>query len=136
MKDLTDLKRGNQTILEMMDVLQVLIRADHVRHTRTVQDLFLQLGGKVNEHFGQEETVLFRGLLRHQDEGVQATARRFLDGKRDLKRFFKDYLDRWCKGFKEEECEDFIVETDRHFAMLRRWMRDAEDRLYPLAEAA
>ena len=137
MSALTNLRRGSQDIMEMMDVLQVLIRSDHVRHTGTVQNMFLQLGDMVNNHFALEEGSLFRGLLRHEDETVQATARRFLDGKRELKKFFKGYLQRWCdQGMKEEDCEDFIVETDRLFAMLRRWVRDVEERLFPLVKEA
>ena len=137
MSALANLRQGSKDILELMDVLQVLIRTDHVRHTGTVQNLFLKLGDMVNDHFALEEGSLFRGLLRHEDESVQATARRFLDGKRELKKFFKHYLHRWCEqGMREEECEDFIVETDRLFAMLRRWVHDVESRLHPLVQEA
>ncbi|CCQ75390.1 hypothetical protein [Magnetospira sp. QH-2] len=137
MSTLFDLKRGSQDILEMMDILQVLIRADHVRHTATVQNMFIQMGDMVNQHFSMEESRLFRGLLIHEDTHVQATARRFLDGKRELKKFFKSYLHRWCeKGMTEDDCEDFIMETDRLFAMLRRWVADVESRIYPLVDEA
>lgn len=121
----------------MMDVLQLLVRADHVRHTDTVQAMFVDLGEMVNRHFALEEGTLFRNLLVHDDEDVKQVARRFLDGKRELKKFFKAYLHRWCEhGMSEDDCEEFIVETDRVFAMLRRWVNDMEARIYPLAEEA
>ncbi len=137
MSAVLELRRGSQGILEMMDVLQVLIRADHVRHTDTVQAMFVNLGDMVNRHFALEEGKLFRQLLVHDDDAVKQTARRFLDGKRELKKFFTAYVQRWCEhGMTEEDCEDFIVETDRLFAMLRRWVADMEARIYPLAEEA
>ena len=129
-----DLHRQNHDIAELSKVLSVLISDREICDTTITCDLFERYTDKVRTHLDMEDKTLYSNLLAHPDKDHNATANRFLNGSREIKRIFKAYTDKWCsKGLHIYNHDTFLAETLEIFRLIRERSQAETEELYPLA---
>jgi hypothetical protein len=124
----------NHEVSELSKVLTVLIQDREICDTTITCDLFLRYTDKVKTHLDMVDKTLFSDLLSHSDSKINATANRFLNGSREIKRIFNSYTHKWCaKGLHIYNHDQFIAETQEIFRLIQgRTLAETEE-LYPLA---
>ena len=128
-----ELNTQNHQISELSKVLSVLIEDREICDTQIVCDLFLRYTDKVMAHMDLEDKVLYSGLLAHPDRKINATASRFLEGAKEIKRIFRQYVAKWCaKGLHIYNHSMFVKETKEMFQLVLDRIQAETEQLYPL----
>jgi hypothetical protein len=123
----------NHQIQELCKVLSALIRDRELCDTNIVTSLFRQYIGKVLEHIELNAKSIYTELLSDPDARVQAQAARFMEGEREIKKIFNEYVARYCKnGLLIKDHERFIKDTEHIFRMVTKRIQAEFEELYPL----
>lgn len=128
------LNAQNHDIAELSKVLTVLIDDREVCDTTITCDLFLRYTEKVKDHLDMVDKTLYADLLSHHDKSINATASRFLEGSKEIKRIFNGYTQKWCsKGLHIYNHDQFIDDTKEIFRLIAKRTLAETEELYPLA---
>lgn len=128
------LNRQNHEIAELTKVLAHLIQERELCDTDIASNLIDQYVARVKEHFERNNKYVYGDLLTHQDVTVNNTARRFLEGEKEIKRLFNDFVGRWCRrGLHIDNHARFLAEADDIFRLVSRRIQAECEELYPLA---
>jgi hypothetical protein len=126
----------NHKITELSNVFLYLIKDRAMCDTEIACNVFFDYVEKVRDHLELVDKHLYTKLLNNPDASVRQKADRFMSGSHEIKRLFKEYLDKWCSpGHKEllvRSHKRFLEETqDMMDIVLDRIQRETEH-LYPL----
>ena len=128
------LNSDNHQISELSKVLSVLIEDREICDTQIVCDLFERYTEKVMNHMDTEDKVLYSKMLSHPDRNVNATASRFLEGSKEIKRIFRQYTQKWCAhGLHIYNHDLFLKETREMFQLVQDRILKVSEELYPMA---
>ncbi|AHE98801.1 hemerythrin domain-containing protein [Thioalkalivibrio paradoxus] len=134
MLSMDTLNRQNHEIAELTKVLAHLIGERELCDTAIANDLLDRYVERVQEHFERNNTQVYGELLTHRDVAVNNTARRFLEGEKEIKRLFNDFVGRWCRsGLHIDNHERFLSEAGDIFRLVSRRIQAECEELYPLA---
>lgn len=128
------LNRQNHEIAELTKVLAHLIQERELCDTDIASDLVDQYVARVREHFERNNKYVYGDLLTHHDVAVNNTARRFLEGEKEIKRLFNDFVNHWCRrGLRIDNHARFLAEADDIFRLVSKRIQAECEELYPLA---
>lgn len=128
------LNRQNHEIAELTKVLAYLLQERELCDTDIASNLIDQYVVRVKEHFERNNKFVYGDLLTHEDVGINNTARRFLEGEKEIKRLFNDFVRRWCRrGLHIDNHARFLAEADDIFRLVASRIQNECEELYPLA---
>ncbi|MGF1644328.1 MAG: hemerythrin domain-containing protein [Thiotrichales bacterium] len=128
------LSAQNHEIAELTKVLSHLIRDRELCDTGVASRLFNQYVSDVREHFERNNKLIYGGLLTHGEAKVNNTAKRFLEGEKEIKKLFKDFVQRWCKhGLLINDHARFVAEAEDIFRLVAERIQAEFEELYPIA---
>ncbi len=134
MKTLSELKRHNGEIRDLMDVLEVLVARQALRHNTVVCQLVSEFHDRVWTHLVLEDNELYGELLRQADPATRDLAKQFHERARELKRRFAGYIRHWCRPADDDQAA-FVEESREIFRLVREQMAFENERMFPLVEA-
>ena len=121
MKPIATYYEQHAELMEMIDELRPLLTMDKLSIgpvAKTAHGMLCELGKKVKAHLADEDQSLYPELLVHEDPKVKSMAWGFISGEKPLRRWFKDYNDKWLKDCDFEFTEEFLEETNEVIALL------------------
>lgn len=128
------LSRQNHEIAELTKVLAHLVKERELCDTKVASDLLEQYVSHVQEHFKRNNQYIYGDLLTNRDVVVNNTAKRFLEGEKEIKRLFNDFVVRWCRrGLHIDNHRRFLDEAEDIFRLMNERIRAESEELYPLA---
>ncbi len=128
------LSRQNHEIAELTKVLAYLVRERELCDTQVASDLLDQYVMYIQDHFKRNNTFIYRDLLTNSDLAINNTARRFLEGEKEIKKLFNDFVSRWCqRGLYIDDHPRFLAEAEDIFRLMSERIRAEFEELYPLA---
>lgn len=136
MYTLDELKKQNQEITDLIDVLSALIDHQNLRGNPYVCELVARFNEKVWMHMVFEDNTIYSELARHQNPDISNIAKNFHDSARVIKKDFSSYVKLWCKvsSKKEGNQQAFIDESNRIFDLIRQRIAFEQDEIFPLVE--
>ncbi len=137
MYTLDELKKQNQEITQLCEVLAVLVEHPHLHNNPVVCELMSRFKEKVWLHLVFEDNTLYQELARHDDETTRRVVQEFHDSARALKKRFSTYLRRWCQPeVSDSEHEELLRESREIFNLIRNRVQYEDEHIFPLLEGA
>ncbi|VAW67173.1 hypothetical protein MNBD_GAMMA09-3038 [hydrothermal vent metagenome] len=96
MYSLNELKKQNQEINDLIDVLQILIREEALINNPVVCDLVSRFNEKVWMHLVFEDKSIYSELARHHNPDISQIAHEFHNSAKVIKKDFSAYMKLWC----------------------------------------
>jgi hypothetical protein len=128
------LSRQNHEIAELTKVLAHLVKERELCDTQVASDLLEQYVSHVQEHFKRNNQYIYGDLLTNRDVAVNNTAKRFLEGEKEIKKLFNEFVSRWCRlGLHIDNHQRFLNEAEDIFRLMNERIRAEFEELYPLA---
>ena len=135
MYTLDDLKKQNQEISDLIDVLEVLVKSSSLVSNPFVCELATRFNEKVWMHLVFEDKTIYSELCRHHNPDVASIAKTFHDSSRKIKKLFSAYVKLWCKTSTEDGShEAFIKESDKIFELIRERIQFELEEMFPIIE--
>ena len=135
MYTLEELKRQNQEITDLIDVLSVLINHQNLRKNPYVCELVSSFNEKVWMHLVFEENTIYSELARHHNPDISTIASDFHESARRIKKNFSHYVKLWCQSSTGEGDHDaFIDQSLKIFSLIGDRVRYESDEMFPLIE--
>ena len=135
MYTLDELKRQNQEIADLIDVLSVLIGDKSLRKNPYVCELVSSFNEKVWMHLVFEENTIYSELARHHNPDISNIAHNFHESARQIRKSFSNYVKLWCQTSTEEgNHEAFIDQSIKIFDLIRERVRYESEEMFPLIE--
>jgi len=135
MYTLKELKKQNQEISELLDVLSVLIEHSSLINNSYVCELTTRLNEKVWMHLVFENNTIYTELSRHHNPDIQKITQDFQQSARDVKKVFSDYVRSWCHTqTNKKEHQAFVEESKNVFTLIRSRIEQEEENIFPLVE--
>ena len=125
----------NHKIAETSKVLSSLIQDRELCDTEIACELFDRYNDGVSAHMEFNEKYVYSVLLNHPDRTVNATANKFLEGGKEIKKIFRGYIRRWCPqhgGLMINDHDRFIKDTCEMFNLVWDRIQAESEELYPL----
>lgn len=128
------LSRQNHEIAELTKVLAHLVKERELCDTKVASDLLEQYITHIQEHFRRNNQYIYSDLLTARDLAVNNTAKRFLEGEKEIKKLFNEFVERWCeRGLHIDDHQRFLNEAADIFRLMSERIRAESEELYPLA---
>jgi len=128
-----ELNVQNHQIAETSKVLAKLIEDRELCDTDIVCELFMRYTDKVEAHMEFNNSHVYSVLLSNPERKVNATANKFLEGEKEVKKIFRAYMKRWCShGLHISNHEMFLQETREIFDLVWERIQAESEELYPL----
>ena len=135
MYSVDELKKQNEDIAELCDVLSVLIGHRSLHNNSYVCELMSRFKEKVWMHLVFEDNTIYAELTRHNDQSVSDTARGFHDSAKEIRRCFSHYVRHWCKAQVDDADHDALMKESNELFRLVRERIDYENvHMFPLIE--
>ncbi len=133
---LDDLKKQNQEISELCEVLSVLVAHKSLHTNPYVCELMSRFKEKVWIHLVFEDNTIYSGLSEHSDAAIREVARNFHDSGREIKKRFSTYLRHWCKPVTEAIDHDALLEeSEEIFRLIKQRIKYENEQIFPLIAA-
>ena len=98
MYSLDELKKQNQEISDLIEVLYVLINDKKLINNPFVCDLVSRFNEKVWMHLVFEDNTIYSELAKHHNPEISTIAQSFHDSAKEIKKEFSGYVKLWCKA--------------------------------------
>lgn len=135
MYTLNELKRQNQEISDLVDILSVLMQHQHLRSNPFVCELVSSFNEKVWMHLVFEENTIYCELSKHHNPDISKIAKSFHETARKVKKHFSHYVKLWCQASTTQgNHETFIQESEKVFDLIRERVRYETEEMFPLVE--
>jgi len=135
MYTLDELKRQNQEISDLIDVLSVLMNEVKLRKNPYVCQLVSSFNEKVWMHLVFEDNTIYSELARHHNPDISALAKDFHESARQIRKHFSHYVKLWCQTSTDSgDHEAFIEQSNKIFELIRQRVRYESEEMFPLIE--
>ena len=135
MYTLDELKRQNQEISDLIDVLSVLMNEMQLRKNPYVCELVSSFNEKVWMHLVFEDNTIYSELARHHNPDISELAQNFHESARQIKKHFTHYVKLWCQTSTDEgNHEAFIEQSNKIFQLIRDRVRYESEEMFPIIE--
>ena len=135
MYSLDELKKQNQEISQLCDVLSVLMEQQSLHDNPFVCELMKRFKEKVWVHLVFEDNTIYAALLHTGDEKVSNTAKAFHDSAKEIKHRFSGFVRHWCSlPGSSSEHEMLSNESRDIFTLIRERISYEEEKIFPLVE--
>ena len=135
MYTLDELKRQNQEICDLIDVLSVLIDSKSLRKNPYVCELVSSFNEKVWMHLVFEENTIYSELARHHNPDISDIAQSFHESARQIRKSFSNYVKLWCQTSTDAGShEAFIEQSKKIFDLISERVRYESEEMFPIIE--
>ena len=135
MYSVDELKKQNEDIAELCDVLSVLIEHRSLHNNSYVCELMARFREKVWMHLVFEDNTIYAELTRHNDKSISDTARGFHDSAKEIRQCFSHYVKHWCKPAVDDADHDALQkESSELFRLVRERINYENVHMFPLIE--
>jgi len=136
MYTLSELKKQNQEINDLIEVLSVLIKDGKLMSNPFVCDLVTRFNEKVWMHLVFEDNALYSELARHHNPDISEIANRFHESAREIKKEFSSYMKLWCKtSGADHHQQAFCEQTPEMLEKVKQRVSFETEQMFPLVEA-
>ncbi|MGI9320187.1 MAG: hemerythrin domain-containing protein [Thiogranum sp.] len=135
MYSVDELKKQNEDIAELCDVLSVLIEHRSLHNNSYVCELMARFKEKVWMHLVFEDNTIYAELIRHNDKSISDTARGFHDSAKEIRRCFSHYVKHWCGPAVDDADHDALLkESGELFRLVKERINYENVHMFPLIE--
>ena len=127
-----ELKKENQSILDLKSILSELIGNKDLRKNPVFCELLEQFRNSVQSHLDHEDRTVYSELLNHDDKKVNEVASHFLGNTQELKRLFSGFVKKWCGSTTSSDHEAFMNETTEIFRLIEKRIDIENSELFPI----
>ena len=130
MTQIEELRRENDEIKDLSNVLSALVSNQLLRTSPTFCGLLQRFQDKLGSHLKHEARSIYPELLNHDDKHINQVAKDFLGNTHELERILSKYVKRWCKCINTENHEEFETETMEIFRLVNERIQMEEGHLF------
>lgn len=135
MYTLDELKKQNQDISDLIDVLEALIKDKSLAANPFVCELVSKFNEKVWMHLVFEENTIYSELSRHHNPDISNIATSFHKSAKEIKKHFASYVKNWCHTITEQgDHQAFIEVSDKIFKLIRQRIKFELEEMFPIVE--
>ncbi len=135
MYTLEELKKQNQEISQLCDVLSPLMEKESLHNNPFVCELMTRFKEKVWVHLVFEENTIYAAFLNHNDEEISQMAKNFHQSAKKIKHRFAAFVRNWCSlPGSESEHKLLSNESKEIFALIRERITYETSHIFPLIE--
>jgi iron-sulfur cluster repair protein YtfE (RIC family) len=135
MYSVDELKKQNEDIAELCDVLSALIEHRSLHNNSYVCELMARFREKVWMHLVFEDNTIYAELTRHNDKSISDTARGFHDSAKEIRRCFSHYVRHWCGPAVDDADHDALLkESSELFRLVKERIHYENAYMFPLIE--
>jgi iron-sulfur cluster repair protein YtfE (RIC family) len=135
MYSVDELKKQNEDIAELCDVLSALIEHRSLHNNSYVCELMARFREKVWMHLVFEDNTIYAELTRHNDKSISDTARGFHDSAKEIRRCFSHYVRHWCGPAVDDADHDALLkESSELFRLVKERIHYENAHMFPLIE--
>ena len=127
-----ELRKENNEIIELSDVLCCLVSGSSLRENTIFCELLERFQSKLDMHLKHEARSIYPELLNHDDNSIKQVAKSFLGNTHELERILSKYAKRWCHHINTENHKDFENETKEIFRLVNERIQMEENHLFPI----
>jgi len=135
MYTLDELKKQNEEISQLCDVLSILMEQPALHDNPFVCELMKRFKEKVWVHLVFEDNTIYAPLLHADDEEVSRIAKSFHRSAKEIKHRFSDFVRKSCSpSVSDEEHETLTKKSREVFSMIRERINYEDQKIFPLVE--
>jgi len=135
MYTLAELKKQNEDISHLCDVLSILIENIPLHDNPYVEELMTRFKEKVWVHLVFEDNTIYSGLLKSNDVSVQDVAKNFHNSAREIKHRFTNFAKHWRHmAVASDEHEALCKDCREVFTMIQQRIEFENTQIFPLIE--
>ena len=135
MYSLNELKKQNQEINDLIDVLKVLISHKALFNNPIVCDLVSRFNEKVWLHLVFEDKSLYAELSKHKNPNISQIARDFHENAKEIKKSFSEYVKLWHKASGEHHHRQaFCEQSSDMLEKIKDRVKFETEQIFPLVE--
>jgi len=135
MYTLDELKKQNNEISELCDVLCVLLKEPSLYNNSFSIELMSQFKEKVWMHLVFEDNTIYYELSQHPDDEVSRAVGEFHQSGRTVKKQFSTFIRNWKKYVESGKEHDSVHGECREiFTLIRERIRYEDDKIFPLVK--
>ncbi|MDH5394922.1 MAG: hemerythrin domain-containing protein [Gammaproteobacteria bacterium] len=136
MYSLDELKKQNQEISHLCDVLAVVMEQPALHKNPYVCELMSRFKEKVWMHLVFEDNTLYVALLHNENKNISQMAKAFHDSAKEIKHHFSGFVRQLCSApATESEHQSLITESRRIFSLIRERVEYENTKIFPLVES-
>jgi hemerythrin-like domain-containing protein len=135
MYTLSELKKQNQEINDLIEVLEVLINNKQLLSNPFVCDLVSRFNEKVWMHLVFEDNTLYSELAKHHNPQISKIAQGFHENAKEIKKAFSKYLKLWCKASgTDHHHQAFCDHSAEMLNKIKQRIKYETENIFPLVE--
>lgn len=136
MYSLDELKKQNQEISDLCDVLAVVMEQPALHDNPFVCELMSRFKEKVWMHLVFEDNTLYVALLHNENKNISQMAKAFHDSAKEIKHHFSGFVRQLCNApATEAEHQSLITESSRIFSLIRERVEYENTKIFPLVDS-
>ena len=133
MYTLDELKKQNEDISQLCDVLSILMENIPLHDNPYVEELMARFKEKVWMHLVFEDNTIYSGLLKSDDATVREAAKTFHDSGREIKHSFSNFVKHWRHmNVTDDKHEPLCKDCRKVFTMIRERIEFENTQIFPL----
>ncbi len=137
MYSLNELKKQNQEINDLIDVLKVLIKEKSLTDNPVVCDMVSRFNEKVWMHLVFEEKSIYAELAKHHNPDISKIAHDFHDSAKEVKKDFSNYMRLWCLvSGSERHHQAFYEQSSDILEKVKQRVIFETEKVFPLIESS
>ena len=135
MYTLSELKKQNQEINDLIDVLRVLVKEDSLINNPFVCDLVSRFNEKVWMHLVFEDNSIYSELAKNHNPDISEIANSFHESAREIRKEFTGYVKLWCKSSTtEQQRKAFCEQSTNILDKIQQRIIYETEKMFPLVE--
>ncbi len=135
MYSLSELKKQNQEINDLIEVISTLIKEKKLMTNPFVCDLVTRFNEKVWMHLVFEENSIYVELAKHHNPKISEIASEFHESAREIRKDFSAYMKHWCKvSGSDHHQQAFCEETAQMLNKIKARIDYESEKMFPLVE--
>ena len=135
MYTLDELKKQNQDITDLIDILEALIKNPALTSNPFVCELVSRFNEKVWMHLVFEDNTIYSELSRHHNPDISKIAKSFHGSAKEIKKHFSGYVKLWCHASTNNgDHKAFTELSTKIFKLIRDRVKFESDEMFPILE--
>ena len=136
MYTLSELKKQNQEISDLIEVLEALLKEQKLIGNPLVCDLVSRFNEKVWMHLVFEDDSIYAELSKHHNPDISTIANQFHDSAKDIKKEFSSYVKLWCKASgADHHHQAFCEQTAEMLGKIKQRITFETQQMFPMVES-
>jgi hemerythrin-like domain-containing protein len=133
MYTLNELKKQNQDVSDLIDVLEVLIKKKPLTTNPLVCELVSRFNEKVWMHLVFEDNTIYSELSKHHNPDISNIAKNFHTSAKQLKKHFSGYVKLWHHTSTDKgDHKAFTEQSEKIFSLIKDRIKFESEEIFPI----